>query len=52
MDWMRKTLVPAGTISQGDFSIFHIVDEPIEVCYLLREHLKVLGLPTIISECK
>lgn len=51
IDWMKTTLIPKGTICQEDLDIFHIVDKPIEVCLLLKEHLKVLGLPALFDDC-
>lgn len=36
IDWMKNTLVQAGTISYEDSAILHVVDEPIELCLLLK----------------
>ncbi|MEW6109389.1 MAG: TIGR00730 family Rossman fold protein [Nitrospirota bacterium] len=43
LDWMRNTLVPHGTISREDFSLFSIVNTPDEVCFLIKEHYRVFG---------
>jgi uncharacterized protein (TIGR00730 family) len=42
-DWMKKTLVPNGTISREDFSLFSVVDKPEEVRLLINEHYRVFG---------
>lgn len=52
IDWMKNTLVTEGTIGREDFALFHIVDEPEEVCELLKEHYRVFGGPVTIGECK
>lgn len=52
INWMKTTLVSNGTISREDFALFHIVDEPSEVCELLKEHYRVFGGPIPIGECK
>lgn len=41
IDWMKKTLVPNGTISREDFALFSIVDKPEEVRFLINEHFRV-----------
>jgi uncharacterized protein (TIGR00730 family) len=43
VDWMKNTLVPAGTISEEDFAHFSIVDTPEEVRFLVNEHYRVFG---------
>ena len=42
-DWMKKTLVPNGTISLEDFALFSVVDKPEEVRFLINEHYRVFG---------
>jgi hypothetical protein len=51
LDWMKKTLVEEGTITQEDFALFQIVDDPDEVCTLLREYYKEFGGPVPLGEC-
>ena len=52
IDWMKNTLVPEGTISREDFALFSIVDSPMEVCELLREHYMAFGGPIPLDDCK
>lgn len=52
IDWMKNTLILQGTLHNEDLELFHIVDKPLEVCMLLKEHLKVLGLSSLIEKCK
>jgi uncharacterized protein (TIGR00730 family) len=52
LDWMKNTLVPEGTIDRTDFALFHVVDEPVEVCEILKEHYRVFGGPVPLGECK
>lgn len=52
LDWMKNTLVSEGAIDRGDFALFHVVDEPVEVCEILKEHYRVFGGPVPIGECK
>lgn len=42
-DWIQKTLIPAGTISEDDFTLFSIVDKPEDVLFIIKEHYRVLG---------
>lgn len=51
IDWMRHTLVPQATISNGDFEILHLVDSAAEVCTLLEKHLRELGIPMELGDC-
>jgi predicted Rossmann-fold nucleotide-binding protein len=51
IDWMKHTLVKEGTISREDFVFFQIVDEPREVCELMKEHYRVFGGPLPLGEC-
>ena len=37
LKWMRKTLIPAGTISKEDMSLFCITDDPEEVVRIIEE---------------
>lgn len=43
IDWMKNTLVPQGTISREDLSLFSLVNSPREVCFLIEEHYRVFG---------
>lgn len=43
IDWMKKTLVPNGTIGREDFALFSIVDTPEEIRFLINEHYRVFG---------
>lgn len=52
IDWMKHTLVPKGTVNREDFSLFQMVDSPMEVCQLLKEHYRVFGGPITIGDCK
>lgn len=45
IDWMKTTLAQEGTISRSDFAYFQIVDDPNDVCTLLKEHYRVFGGP-------
>lgn len=51
IDWMKTSLVKEGTIGREDFAFFQVVDEPREVCELLKEHYRVFGGPVPIGEC-
>jgi uncharacterized protein (TIGR00730 family) len=37
IDWMRATLARTGTISPDDLEIFHVTDDPEEVCRIIQE---------------
>ncbi|MFZ5996255.1 MAG: TIGR00730 family Rossman fold protein [Nitrospirota bacterium] len=52
IDWMKNTLVKEGTISREDFAFFQIVDDPKDVCELLKEHYRVFGGPVPLGECR
>jgi len=52
IDWMKNTLVPKGTIKREDFALFSMVDSPMEVCELLREHYMTFGGPIPLDDCK
>lgn len=52
IDWMKSTLVRHETIDREDFALFQIVDNPKEVCELLKEHYRVFGGPVPLGECK
>lgn len=43
INWMKNSLVPLETISNGDFSLFSLVDTPEEVLFLINEHYRVFG---------
>ncbi|MBI5100435.1 MAG: TIGR00730 family Rossman fold protein [Nitrospirae bacterium] len=43
IDWMKNSLVPAGTIFNEDFALFSIVESPDEVLFLISEHHRVFG---------
>lgn len=40
IDWMRTTVLEAGTISPEDLDLLHIVDEPGEVCAIINKRYK------------
>ncbi|HEX8948179.1 MAG TPA: TIGR00730 family Rossman fold protein [Dissulfurispiraceae bacterium] len=52
LDWMKNTLVKQGAISREDFALFQVVDDPREVCELLKEHYRVFGGPVPLNDCK
>jgi uncharacterized protein (TIGR00730 family) len=52
IDWMKKTLVPFNTTAREDFALFYLVDEPIEVCKLLREYNGAFGGSIPPGECE
>ncbi|MEK6673597.1 MAG: TIGR00730 family Rossman fold protein [Nitrospirota bacterium] len=39
-DWMKNTLIPQGTIGRDDQLLLQIVDDPDEVCSLLKGYCK------------
>lgn len=41
IDWMENTLVPQGTISSEDFTLFQVVDEPEKVYELLKKYCEL-----------
>jgi len=51
LEWMKNTLVPKGTIKREDFALFSMVDSPMEVCKLLREHYMAFGGPIPLEDC-
>ncbi len=38
IDWARQTQLSAGAISADDLTIFHVTDDPTEVCRIIREY--------------
>lgn len=44
LEWLKNTLVPSGTISKEDFSLFSLVDTPEEVCSLVAKHCKTYNI--------
>lgn len=52
IDWMKTDLVPQGTLNKEDFAHFQIVDDPVEVCRLLKDYYRVFGGPITIGECR
>jgi uncharacterized protein (TIGR00730 family) len=44
IEWLKDTLVPAGTISKEDFGLFSLVDSPEEVCELIVNHCRSSGI--------
>jgi uncharacterized protein (TIGR00730 family) len=46
-DWIRKTMLPANSISPEDLELMHLVDEPEEVCAIINKRYKdrVTGVP-------
>jgi hypothetical protein len=39
-DWIRKTMLPANSISPEDLDLMHVVDEPEEVCAIINKRYK------------
>ena len=37
LDWMRSTQLAAGAIAESDLRLFHLTDDPNEVCRIMRE---------------
>ncbi|MFZ5854055.1 MAG: TIGR00730 family Rossman fold protein [Chloroflexota bacterium] len=37
LDWMRGTQLAAGAIAESDLHLFHLTDDPAEVCRIMRE---------------
>jgi uncharacterized protein (TIGR00730 family) len=40
IDWMRATVLAQGNIDADDLDLFHVVEEPEEVCDLIKKHYK------------
>jgi len=40
IDWMKKSVLTAGSISPEDLDFMHIVDEPEEVCAIINKRYK------------
>jgi uncharacterized protein (TIGR00730 family) len=40
VDWMRKTLLEHGSIDAEDLDLFHVVEEPDEVCEIIARRYK------------
>ncbi len=40
IDWMKKSVLAAGSISPEDLDFMHIVDEPEEVCAIINKRYK------------
>ena len=40
IDWMKKSVLAAGSISPEDLDLMHIVDEPEEVCAIINKRYK------------
>jgi uncharacterized protein (TIGR00730 family) len=40
MDWLQKSVLALGNVEPGDLNLFHIVDEPSEVCEIIRKRYK------------
>jgi uncharacterized protein (TIGR00730 family) len=40
VDWMRKTLLEQGSIDAEDLELFHVVEEPDEVCEIIARRYK------------
>jgi hypothetical protein len=49
---MKTDLVPQGTLNKEDFAHFQIVDDPVEVCRLLKDYYRVFGGPITMGECR
>ncbi|HEY6010890.1 MAG TPA: TIGR00730 family Rossman fold protein [Nitrospirota bacterium] len=39
-EWIRKAMLPAGSISAEDLDLMHLVDEPEEVCAIINKRYK------------
>jgi hypothetical protein len=40
IDWMRATVLAQGNIDADDLDLFHVVEEPEDVCDLIKKHYK------------
>jgi len=40
IDWMKKTVIAAGSVSPEDLDLMQIVDEPEEVCAIINKRYK------------
>jgi len=40
IDWMRATILAQGNIDSGDLDLFHVVEEPEEVCEIITRRYK------------
>lgn len=38
VDWLRDTVLPEGTISDTDFDLFTVTDDPLEAVAIVQEH--------------
>jgi len=41
LEWIRDTQVAAGAVSETDLGLFHVTDDPEEVCRIMREYARV-----------
>jgi uncharacterized protein (TIGR00730 family) len=46
IDWMKKTMLAAGTISEGDLTLFKLTDSPAEAAQFISEFYKESTLVT------
>jgi len=40
VDWLKTSVLAAGTISPEDIDLLHIVDEPEEVCAIINKRYR------------
>jgi uncharacterized protein (TIGR00730 family) len=40
LDWMRETQVTSGAVSETDLGLFHVADDPEDVCRIIREYAR------------
>jgi uncharacterized protein (TIGR00730 family) len=40
VDWMRQTVLAMGNVDEQDLELFHVVDEPDEVCQIITKRYK------------
>jgi predicted Rossmann-fold nucleotide-binding protein len=40
IEWMKKTVLEVGNIGPEDIDLFHIVDEPEDVCAIISKRYK------------
>ncbi|MGD8514500.1 MAG: TIGR00730 family Rossman fold protein [Granulosicoccaceae bacterium] len=50
VDWLRNTLIPAGTIDAKDLNLFRIIDEPQRVIDAIFEHYGARGFEPSAEE--
>ncbi|MEM7208960.1 MAG: TIGR00730 family Rossman fold protein [Pseudomonadota bacterium] len=50
VDWLRNTLLPAGTISEKDFDLFHVLDDADDVIAAIYQFYDEAESPSIAPE--